>query len=66
MAEHLRNGTSQEDKKRFDRAFEERDQDYLALAYTFVINQSKEYNRSISARITSYRKTSWKAQKCSI
>ena len=40
MAQRERNIVSQEDKERLVRAFEEQDQDYLALADTLAINRS--------------------------
>ena len=48
MAQRQRNRVSQEDKERLVRAFEEPDQDYLALADTLAINRSTA--RSIIAR----------------
>ena len=48
MAQRQRNIISQEDKERLIRAFEEQDQDYLALADTLAINRSTA--RSIIAR----------------
>ena len=48
MAQRQRNIVSQEDKERLVRAFEEQDQDYLALADTLAINRSTA--RSIIAR----------------
>ena len=48
MAQRQRNRVSQEDKERLVRAFEEQDQDYLALTDTLAINRSTA--RSIITR----------------